>query len=102
MRRKRERERRALEVLAREAHSTVHLLIELAGAITEDEPATECSSRAESLTRALKGALPYLLSSNGISRDDHLTAEKAAETQTFPGFSREAASDRGVLLCRDL
>jgi hypothetical protein len=101
MRRKRERERRALEVLAREAHSAVHLLIELAGAITEDEPADECGSRAESLMRALKGALPYVLTSNGMCGDEQLTADKAVETQTLPGFSLEAAADGGIFLCRD-
>jgi len=90
MRRKRERERRALEVLAQEAHLAVNLLIELAGAITEDEPANECSSRAESLMRALSRAHPYLLTSTGMSSDEPLTADKAAETRTFPGFLLEA------------
>lgn len=95
MRRKRERERRALEVLARETHSAVHLLIELAGAITEDEPADECSSRAESLMRALRAALPYLVTSAGASGEEQAIADKTAESRTFPGFSVEAAANRG-------
>ena len=45
---------RRIEALTTEAHSAVHLLLELGAAITEPAVAAECNEQAASLGRAVR------------------------------------------------
>lgn len=51
---KKSRERRAIEELMVSAHSALHLLLDLASAITNVDAAGECRNSAEHLTRSLR------------------------------------------------
>jgi hypothetical protein len=86
MSQKRHRERRAFENLATEAHKSVHLLLELGSAVTEREPAAECSAQAAALMRALRRALHHWPIGGGPLDASADTAGIPVQTRACPGF----------------
>lgn len=86
MSQKRQRGRRAFEALATEAHNSVHLLIELGGAITQREAASECHAQAAALGHALRRALQHWPITRGNSLNPPGSVRKAEQTHANPSI----------------